>query len=301
MDLRSAERAAITTVQRIEGVSLVRPMGGSSRAELITASDGRDYVAKWAHGPQARRSLISEVIATSVLRSLGVRVPDIAFVALDTPFIEQYRARCFAMSRKPVPIERGLHFGSRVMEDSTRIAIYDSLPANLLYRVSNIKDFATTLVVDKWLNNQDRRQAVFYRQRVWVVDMIDHGLCCGGNNWKFQDSPLFGLYRDPEAYNGITDWDDLEPTIEKLESNFVEGVIAAAVSQIPDQWLVQDPGRSDLTLLCEQLLNRRSRVRRLLLDIIGGPHQVFRNWGLPKEIDGPACLTKPISTSTDTA
>jgi hypothetical protein len=148
--------------------------------------------------------------------------------------------------------------------------------------VSNIKDFTTTLVVDKWLNNQDRRQAVFYRQKAWVGDMIDHGLCCGGYKWRFQDSPLFGLYRDYAAYDGIRDWDDFAPVLEQVESHHLESVIVAAAKQIPEQWLVGDPGFSDLTVLCEHLLRRRNRVRRLLLETIATPLQVMRNWGARK-------------------
>jgi hypothetical protein len=58
----------------------------------------------------------------------------------------------------------GLHLGSAYAADPIEGQLFDYLPEGLLQQVTNLKDFARVIVLDKWTCNADGRQAVFGRQ-----------------------------------------------------------------------------------------------------------------------------------------
>jgi hypothetical protein len=59
----------------------------------------------------------------------------------------------------------GLRFGSRYPRQLAETAVYDFLLKEQLRGVTNLKDFCSLLVFDKWTGNRNGRQAIFFRAK----------------------------------------------------------------------------------------------------------------------------------------
>jgi hypothetical protein len=89
----------------------------------------------------------------------------------------------------------GLHLGSAYAADPIEGQLFDYLPEGLLQQVTNLKDFARVIVLDKWTCNADGRQAVFGRQAKrgarYKATFIDQGIA--SMRKSFPDSPAWYL------------------------------------------------------------------------------------------------------------
>jgi len=156
--------------------------------------------------------------------------------------------------------------------------VYDFLPDEQLRDLLNLTDFCGMLVFDKWTCNTNGRQAIFFRQRSdkrYQAQMIDQGFCFNAGEWNFPDAPLRGLYARHRVYESVRGLETFEPWIARIEK-FDVAAVEEASSEIPPEWLGEDPGA--LERLLEQLLRRRSLVRELIVSAWKSSAQPFPNW-----------------------
>jgi hypothetical protein len=269
---------------------LIRKMRGGAQAHLIEGEDGHFYVVKFVNNPQHRRILINEWLACAFLRYLQIHVPDTAIVEVREDFVAANPDLYITLGDKREPIPAGLHFGSRMAVHPERVATFDFLPDNLLYKVENRADFLGILVFDKWVGNADSRQAVFFRARAktWTplkgetpgrlgffAQMIDHGFAFSGAGWHFQDNPLQGLYFRTSVYDEVRSLDSFQPWLSMIE-NFPLEVIDSAWKEIPSSWLASD--EDALLGLLQALVKRQRRVAPLLEEMRRKRTTAFANW-----------------------
>ena len=76
-------------------------------------------------------------------------------------------------------------------------------------------------------------------------------------------------------YAGITGWDSFEPWLSRVET-FSENSFRPLVEQIPPEWY--DAAVDELDRLLTRLLERRSRVRDLILSFKNSSRTPFPNW-----------------------
>ena len=57
---------------------------GGSLPAIVEADDGQLYVMKFVGAGQGPKALIAELVAGEIGRTLGLRVPEIVFIELDT-------------------------------------------------------------------------------------------------------------------------------------------------------------------------------------------------------------------------
>lgn len=274
----------------IRASKLIRKMRGGAQAHLVEAEDGCFYVVKFINNPQHRRILINEWLACSFLRYLQIHVPETALIDLTQEFIIENPELYLSIGSRREPVSPGIHFGSRLAVHPDRVAIFDFLPDKLLSKIENRVDFLGTLVFDKWVGNTDSRQAVFFRARAktWTplrgeaparlgffAQMIDHGYAFSGPHWRFQDSPLQGLYFRTSVYDAVESLDSFQPWLAMVE-NFPVEVVDAAWKEIPRHWLEDDS--EHLEQMLELLLKRRSRVAQMLSDLRQKRTTAFANW-----------------------
>ena len=72
----------------------------------------------------------------------------------------------------------------------------------------------------------------------------------------------------------ITSWDSFEPWLSGSKS-FPESSLWPLADQIPPEWY---GGATEIERLLERLLERRSRVRELILDFKNSSRNPFPNW-----------------------
>jgi hypothetical protein len=246
---------------------IIRRLRGGSQAFLVQGEDSLFYAAKFAGNPQGSRTLINEWIAGQLLRRMGVSTPLLQILMLDQN-TEQEEELCFKTGHKTKKVEGQIHLGSQYPVNPTKTIIMDIVPRPLLPKVVNLVDFATILVVDQWLGQTDSRQAVFVRDYTDSSSLrlrsyfIDHGLCFGGSDWEFRDSPKYGIYLDPMLYSLINLAAEGTRVVSRIQQ-LPEDTIYAAAAGIPPDWLAEGD-HAALAHMLRGLERRRQKLTYLL-------------------------------------
>ena len=242
---------------------VIKRRRGRSQPWLMEGEDQEFYVVKAANNPQGRRTLVNDWIGSKLLRLLGVNAADCKTIRIPEILIET-NDLYLQFGSKQVPVDSGPHFGSVCPVNPERASIYDYLPSSLLSQVTNIDDFYSTFVFDRWTANADSRQAVFYRPgrcRKLHALMIDQGSTFQGVLWEFADLRRPRDFYE-EAYKLTASYEHLERIMERL-SAISEQTLGDIVREIPTEWLEGDD-QAALTRLLKQLIRRQAHVLELV-------------------------------------
>jgi len=244
----------------------------------MRCADGFYYVVKFKNNPQHPRVLANDMIATRLAELIGLPVAVPAVINVDPWLIANTPALRIERCGNKTAFAPGLSFGSRYVISPTEGQVYDYLPATMILRVRNIRDFAGVLAFDKWTCNADGRQAAFWkkgREREFHASFIDQGYCFNAGEWRFPDAPLRGVFGRNDVYACITGWQSFEPWLHRIES-FPETSIWALAEEIPPEWYGERS--EELERLFKTLLERRSHVRELILSFKNSSRMPFVNW-----------------------
>ena len=256
----------------------IRRMRGGAQGQLMLGADGHAYVVKFQNNPQHRRVLANEFLASRLARAAGLTAPDVELVEVSKWLVENTGELEIDLGGKRVKCEPGLQFGSRFVGGLMPGQVVDYLPEEQLAQVKNLGEFAGILALDKWTANANGRQAVFakrQREQRYRAVFIDFGYCFHAGEWRFEDSPLRGVYYRNDVYRDITGWESFEPWLTHMETMPAETVWAAA-SEVPPQWYGGDLG--EMEALAERLLARRSRIRELIEMFGKSDRRPFPKW-----------------------
>jgi hypothetical protein len=165
--------------------------------------------------------------------------------------------------------------------------VVDYLPEPQMDEVKNLAEFAGMLVVDKWTGNCNGRQAVFERrprERKYRAIFIDQGFCFNAGEWTFPDAPLRGVFARNQVYAKVMGWGSFEPWLARVEAFAAEALWKIA-EEIPPEWYGGD--LRTIERLMETLLQRRLRVRELIVQFRESNREPFPNWGAAKRMVTP--------------
>lgn len=272
----------------VNAIGLVRKMRGGAQAHLLECDDGHFYVVKFQNNSQHLRTLVNEWLASSLFGCLQVSTPVIAIVHVSAEFLAYFPEVHIQLTTKHIPVEPGVHFGSRYQGSPDKTMVYDFLPDSLLTTVSNLSDFLGAFVLDKWTGNTDARQAIFSRPslppgsekaRGFRATMIDQGHAFGGQEWSFPDGPLQGVYFRSVVYRNVQCCDDFQPWLDQVVL-FPEAALDNARSQLPAEWILGE--EASLDVLVKKLLSRRKRVPDLIADSARVAGNAFPEWRQPQ-------------------
>jgi len=262
----------------IQAVQHVRRMRGGAQSHLMRCADGHHYVVKFANNPQHPRVLLNDWLGTRLAEMIGLPVPVPAIVDVHPWLVEHTPDLRLELCGQRAMFTAGLSFGSRYVVSPLEGQVYDYLPEGMLGRVRNINSFAGVLALDKWTCNADGRQVAFWRrprERKFTASFIDQGYFFNAGEWSFPDAPLRGVFGRNDVYAGITGWDSFEPWLSRIEC-FPESSLWPLVEQIPPEWY--GSAVDELDRLLTDLLERRSRVRELILSFKNSSREPFPNW-----------------------
>lgn len=256
-------------IRRVRARQLIRKMRGGSQAALIETSNAY-YVTKWLQNGQHRRVLINEAVGSALLRLLNIAVPGWACIDADEEFLKRNPDVMVETGRGKVPILPGRHFGSRYPVDPNRKAVYDLLPARLLPKVWNHVDLLRVPVFDRWVDNRDERQAVYYRQgRGFSALMIDQGHCFGfdGLEWHFTTSagnwgPFSGISELYEREKILEIYRDTIRSIQAITSDRLEDLLGS----LPCDWIQNDT--KELSVIVRTVMDRGRRLEEMMLEAL---------------------------------
>jgi hypothetical protein len=260
-------------------VQHIRRMRGGAQGHLMLGADGLPYVVKFQNNPQHLRVLANELLATRLAAAAGLTAPQAELVEVTQWLVDQTPELEVDLGRTRMKCQPGLQFGSRFVGGLMPGQVVDYLPEERLAEVTNLAEFAGILALDKWTGNANGRQAVFTkrpRERRYKAVFIDFGYCFQAGEWRFEDSPLRGVYYRNDVYTEIRGWESFEPWLTRMETMPADTVWAAA-SEVPPEWYGGD--LAEMESLVERLLARRSRIRELVEMFGGSDRAPFPKWG----------------------
>jgi len=255
-------------------------MRGGAQSQLMLGADGNLWVVKFKNNPQHLRVLANELIATRLAEAVGLTVPKTDVVEVSEWLIANSPEMRVNLGRGvEARCEAGLQFGSQFVGGLMPGQVVDYLPEPQLDEVRNLAEFAGMLLVDKWTGNCNGRQAVFERkprEKRYRAVFIDQGYCFNAGAWTFPDSPLRGVFPRNQVYAKVTGWKSFEPWLGRLEALPAETLWRIA-EEVPPEWYGGD--LKTVEQLMETLLQRKNRVRELVVSFRESNREPFPNWG----------------------
>ena len=247
---------------------VIRRMRGQSQAYLVSAQDGRYYVAKFQDNPAGTRTLINEWIAHHMLDQLGVSTPALCILNLSDA-VRAESNLTFHFTNCEVPVKSGLHLGSLCPVDPDKEAIFDFLPNRLLPNVVNLGDFASTLVLDIYVGQTDKRQVIFTRDRTagmgaFCAHMIDHGNSFGGSAWQIWTPQWRVSPRDRDLYGAIDTRSICARAVNVL-LRITQDELWQVAQEIPRAW-ISDHDCKPFDHLISSLVRKQSSLALLVDD-----------------------------------
>jgi hypothetical protein len=253
-------------------------MRGGAQGHLMRCSDGHFYVVKFRNNPQHLRVLANEMLATRLAERVGLPVPATEVVEVDEWLVEHTPELSIQLAHSTIRCQAGLQFGSRYVVSPVEGQVWDYIPAEMLGRVRNLRDFAGMLALDKWTGNANGRQAAFWkklREKKYTASFIDQGYCFNAGEWTFPDYPLRGVYARNEVYESVSGWESFEPWLSRIEM-MDQRMIWDLVNEIPPEWYGSES--EELEKLARALIARRRMVRELIAAFRASPRNPFPGW-----------------------
>ena len=260
-------------------VQHIRRMRGGAQGQLMLGADGHVYVVKFQNNPQDIRVLANEFLASRLALAAGLTAPEVELMEVSSWLVDNTPELEIDLGKTREKCRAGLQFGSRFVGGLMPGQVVDYLPEEQLIELRNLGEFAGILALDKWTGNANGRQAVFarkQREKRYRAVFIDYGYCFHAGEWRFEDSPLRGVYYRNDVYREINGWESFEPWLTRMETMAAETIWAAA-GEIPPEWYGGDLG--EIEALVEKLLRRRSRIRELIEEFGKSERKPFPKWG----------------------
>jgi hypothetical protein len=204
---------------------------GGSLPAIIEADDDGMYVLKFRGAGQGPKALIAELVAGEIARALGLPVPEIVFVELES---ELARTEPDPEIQDLIRASAGLNLA------------LDYLPGSVTFDPVAEKpdaDLASSVVwLDAYVTNVDRTprntNLLMWHRRLWL---IDHGAALyfhhTWNNYLERSRDPFPLIKDHVLlrFAGA-----LEEADSKMTGRLTPDIIESIVRLIPDVWLTGD-------------------------------------------------------------
>jgi hypothetical protein len=204
---------------------------GGSLPAIVEADDDGMYVLKFRGAGQGPKALIAELIAGEIARAVGLPVPEIVFVELDS---ELARTEPDPEIQDLITASAGLNLG------------LDFLPGAVMFDPLAEKpdpDLASSIVwFDAYVTNVDRTprntNMLIWHRRLWL---IDHGAALyfhhRWTNYLEQSRDPFAMIKDHVLLQFASSLREVGP---KMAERITSEVIESIVKLIPDVWLTGD-------------------------------------------------------------
>ncbi len=202
---------------------------GGSLPAVVEADDGLLYVMKFAGAGQGPKALIAELLAGEIGRTLGLRVPEIVFIELDSALA---RSEPHPEIQDLLQASVGLNLGLRYLPNA--------FDFNMLLKPPPDARLASAIVwFDAYITNVDRTprnvNLLIWQDNLWL---IDHGAALyfhhNWDNFTPQNQSSFPFIKN---HTLISFAGELPQTDATLRPRLTPSIIAEIVDFIPDRWL----------------------------------------------------------------
>jgi hypothetical protein len=245
-------------VRTVKAMRYVTPLReGGSLPAIVEGDDDGLYVLKFRGAGQGVKALIAELVAGEIGRALGLKVPEIVFVELDT-----------ALARtEPDPEIQELIRAS----GGINLAL-DYLPGSIMFdaliqkpdteTASNIVWFdALTANVDRTPRNANM---LLWHKEIWL---IDHGAAFFyQHNWDGFPGNAKNPFRQVKDHILLPFAGEIEKSDALLAAQLTPAVLEEIVRLVPDEWFddAEEQKKVYLEFLTERLTGEREFVKEAI-------------------------------------
>lgn len=203
---------------------------GGSLPGLMEADDLGMYVVKFRGAGQGLRALVAEVIAAGIARGLGLPVPDLATVTVDGAFAAaEPDEEIQALLRASVGMNLGIDFLPGALDYDAAAFPIDAVTAGRV------------LWFDALLVNVDRSHRNPNLLQWHGLRCIDHGATLPFHH-RWETAGAFPTRRyDAQDHVLLPCRPDVMAADAELAPLLVPDLVAAAVADVPEEWLEPDP------------------------------------------------------------
>lgn len=217
------------SLRKVAATRYITPLReGGSLPAIVEADDDGLYVLKFSGAGQGPKALIAELVSGEIARSIGLPVPEIVFIDLDT---ELARTEPDPEIQDLIRASAGLNLALDYLPGSVMYnPVVDSLDEKLASSIVWFDAFITN--VDRTIRNTNM---LMWHRKLYL---IDHGASLyfhhTWDNFLEHSRDPFPLIKDHvllKFANNLSIVD--EEMNEKLNSSVIENI----VNLIPDSWL----------------------------------------------------------------
>jgi len=183
----------------------VRSLRGGSQPILARASDGFQYVVKFANNLQGPNLLFNESAGSELYLACGLPVPEWTPLWIADSFLDRNPDCWMQTPEGRLRPASGLCFGSRFLEQKGK-RLFEILSGAMFSRVRNQVSFWHAWLIDICADHVDNRQAVFVEDANGWLDahFVDHGHLFGGPTAESNRNFRASRYLDPRIYTGVS-------------------------------------------------------------------------------------------------
>jgi hypothetical protein len=244
----------------------IRNMRGGSQPILAEASDGLQYVVKFANNLQGPNLLFNESAGSELFQSCGVPVPKWKPLRVSDSFLDKNPGCWIQTLEGRLRPTSGLCFGSRFLGGNGK-RILEILPGSSFRRVRNQTSFWLVWLIDVCAEHANNRQAIFEEDAESWLDavFVDHGHLFGGPKAELKRNLCASRYLDSRIYPGLSSkaLEDFEKVFRALDADR----LWQRLEVIPDEWVEVSALRKFET--CLQRLSMPLYRQSLLRTLIG--------------------------------
>lgn len=252
-------------MRRVTATRYVTPLReGGSLPGLLEADDDGLYVVKFRGAGQGPRALVAEWLAGELGRAIGLAVPDLVAVDVDSGLGD---AEPDEEVHDLLAASDGLNLGMDFLP-----AALTFNPAATTARETIDPDFAADVVwLDAFVMNPDRTannpNLLLWHGRPWL---IDHGAALYiHHTWRDPDTHASGSFERIRDHVLLPYAGSIAEADARLAGRIDGALVTALVAAIPDAWLPADPVAGDADgqrAAYVRYLTRRLEARRSFVE-----------------------------------
>jgi hypothetical protein len=218
---------------------------GGSLPAVVEADDDGLYVVKFRGAGQGVKALIAELLSGEIGRALGLLVPEIVLMDVDTRLASaEPDFEIQDLLKASGGINLALDFLPGALPFDTRLLDRPKSTMNASATVVPDRALASEIVwFDAYITNVDRTprntNLLVWHRRIWL---IDHGASLYFHHtWKDYKIRAVGEFPQIKDHVLLPLAADLAEADERLTPRLSPAILEAIVGEIPEEWLDTSP------------------------------------------------------------